>query len=344
MNVATDLSETQKLEWKAKFEDLFPHFKEKFEKVKCQEDVLSVQEEFINHFRSKLKTEIQAHQSRTLLTSAKSNNDVDQTIPVSLAPKQYEKLINARGNEIHTQIQLILDGLDRVSKMGETASPEAVTAQIIGFGSLAIGAVAGAVTFSTLAGATIVTEGVTISASLAGVVAAGVGAVVAGAALVLGLVLIPFIYFMVKPAICITFLINELDKDLEFIEDYNVHGKPTLLTQEIGKALKFPDGDIYTNGGLYSTSKRDAALFGAQYGFSVRYDENTTIAFGSECPLNGNNNCYCEVNASAKKAAEQTTKKDKLYFEDEKNGIKASIRCNSDSGSVAWYIARVYNV
>ena len=153
-----------------------------------------------------------------------SSSDTDQTIPISLGHEQYEKLINARGNEIHVQIQLILDGLNRLRNMADTSSPAAVTAQIIGFGSLAVGLAAGLTTFSVLTGAALVTEAVTISASLAGVVAVGVGAVVAGAALLVGLILIPFIYYMVKPAICILFLINELDKEIVFKEEYNVHG------------------------------------------------------------------------------------------------------------------------
>ncbi|CAI1607129.1 Uncharacterised protein [Serratia grimesii] len=327
---------------KSQFEGIFPDYAERFKLAKTQEEILDIQNQFIVEWKSKLQEKLNqaAVKKGDILVS---NDDTDQTIPVVLEPEQYKKCIDARGNDIHIQIQLILDGLERLSKMGENSNPELVTAQLIGFGSLAIGLTAGLATFGYLVAFPTITEGVMLSASLAGVIAAGVGVVVTLAAIVIGLILIPFIYFMVKPAICIIFLINELDADLNFLEDYNIHGKPTLLTEKIGKALIFPSsGNVYAYGGLYSTSKRDSALYGTQYGFTMTYKDDVKITFATECPLTGDNNCYCSLDASAHEAAARTTDRNRQYDEDEKNGIKISIRCNSDSGSVAWYIARAF--
>lgn len=324
-----------KIKFKSQFESLFPDWALAFNAAKSQNDILKIQDDFIKEQKENFK--------RAMMKT--SSSDTDQTIPISLGHEQYEKLINARGNEIHVQIQLILDGLDRLRNMADTSSPAAVTAQIIGFGSLAVGLAAGLTTFNVLTGAALVTEAVTISASLAGVVAVGVGAVVAGAALLVGLILIPFIYYMVKPAICILFLINELDKEIVFKEEYNIHGKATLITDKIGKSVSVPTDDgiqKFTNGGLFSTSKRDGALVGAQYGFVMKY-KNLDLSFGVECPLNGKNNCYSAFNKTAKQVAELTEKNVLQYHEITQDEITLSIRANSGSGSVAWYVARAYS-
>jgi hypothetical protein len=190
------------------------------------------------------------------------------------------------------------------------------------------------------------------------VLAVGVTLVVAAAAVILALILIPLVYFMVKPATCIIFLINELplpdeEEDQEkynklFWEgDYNVHGKPTLLTREIPGALRTPSQRKYPFGGLYATAKHDDALFGTQFGFVMKYrgaenDPFVRLTFATECPLTGVNNCYCAFDESAESAARETARRKEQFFEARKDGLTLSIRCNSSSGPVAWYVARLY--
>jgi len=325
---------------RSQFEGIFPDYAEKFNSAKTQQEVLEIHDQFLFFHRNKLREELQKLKDTS--ADATSNDDVDQTIPVTLEPETFRNLTNARGNDIHVQVQFILDGLERLSKMGDTANPKLVTAQIIGFGSLAVGLLAGAATFTYLLNAAIITEAVTISAALAGVIAVGVSAVVTAAAILIGLILVPIIYFMVKPAVCVIFLINELDSEITFLEDHNIHGKPTLLTNKIGRSIDFGDGDIYTNGGLFSTSKRDNALYGTQYGFTMTYKDKFRLTFATECPLTGDNNCYCSLDDTAHSAAAKTTDINRQYYETSKDGIKLSIRCNSSSGEVAWYVARAF--
>lgn len=290
------------------------------------------------------------------LQSSLADSDTSETAVVALNPDLLNVLTNASGEEIKTQVQKLLDGVERLSNMTDNDAIE-VSLEIIGFSAVAVGIVAGAVTLYqllTLSGA------FTVSATLAGVVAATVAVVVAVAAFIVLSVLIPILYFMNKPAMCVVFLINELNggpdlkgNQLEFVDDYSVHGKPTILTNPIPGAYPSPLG-TYAYGGFFFASKRDNALIGAQYGFKLACQYNpdgkkadtkeVTFAFGVACPLSiGSNNCYCGFDISAKEAAQLTSDKDKQnYNATNDDGINISITCNSKSGSVAYYIARIY--
>ena len=195
---------------KARFEGLFPDYAIKFGAATSQDQILEVQRRFISEHKDKLRLAL----LQAGVVQASSDSDVNQVDNDFLDYPRYLQLINARGGEIKIQVQLILDGLERISKMPKTSSPEAITAQLIGFGALAVGATAGLTAFGVLSGAALATEAITMSASLAGVLAVGVAATVALAALCIGIVLIPFIYYMVKPAICMILLINELEEDI----------------------------------------------------------------------------------------------------------------------------------
>ena len=317
---------------KASFERLFPDYAAKFEAAKTQDEVLRIQDNFIA---------VQKENLRKALEAQTKNGNPDYTIPISLDPEELEKLINARGDEIEKQVQYLLDGLERLSGMADD-NPEKVTAQLLGFGALAVSLTSGLVAFGVLNGAAIVTEGVVISASLAGVVAVGVAAVVACAAIAIALILIPFVYFMAKPAVCIMFLINELDQNLVFKGDYNRHGKTTLITEEIGKSLHMPSGNVYANGGLFSTSKCSSALIGTSYGMTMGYGD-VDLNIGMGCPLaSGKNNCYVMIDESSEDVAAKSDKKQLQFHETSKDGVNLSIRCNSGSGSIAWYVARAW--
>lgn len=182
------------------------------------------------------------------------------------------------------------------------------------------------------------------AAAYAGVTAATVALVCAIAIVVIIAILIPIIYFMQKPANCIVLLINELDDKIIFKNDYNIHGKPTLNTTPIPKAVVIPGVTTVATAGFIATEKRENALFGTQYGFTFTYKE-TELTFGVECPLTSlyaDNNCYCGIGISAKKAANTTNYKNVQSWEDSNDEIKISIKCNSKSGSIAYYVARAY--
>ena len=69
------------------------------------------------------------------------------------------------------------------------------------------------------------------------------------------------------------------------------------------------------------------------------------FAFAFDCPLTGlyvDNNCYCAIGETAKTVAELTDEHNKQAWKDEKDGYGISIKCNDPSGSIAYYIVRIY--
>lgn len=119
-----------------------------------------------------------------------------------------------------------------------------------------------------------------------------------------------------------------------------------LMTSPIPEGVEIPGAGKYPVAGFIATEKREKALVGAQYGFTMRYGStDTNFSFGVESLLTSmmtDNNCYCAIDESAKTVAEKTANKNKQFREAEKEGIKSSIRCNSGSGSIAYYVARAY--
>jgi hypothetical protein len=367
--------------YRARLEETFPEQTRALRAAKTDEEQLAIYSRIVAEARQDLRAKVATlnHEMRmtnveALLSSvgphhdrqaiAKSFeamkyfaelDDTSQTSVVALNPDLLATLVSAEGSAIEVQVQKLLDGVERLSKMtGNDAIQTAL--QIVGFSSVAIGVVAGAVTFyqlMTLSGA------FTVTCTVAGVVAATVAVVVAIAAFIVLSVLIPIIYFMQKPSVCVVFLINEFNggadlkgNQISFVEEYNVHGKPAVITDAIPGAYFSPAG-TYSYGGFFLTTKRDNALVGTQYGFSLTCNYNAagkttdtkkvSFAFGVACPLAfGSNNCYCGFDISAQQAAENTASQDKLsYKATNGDGITLSINCNSGSGSVAYYIATV---
>lgn len=266
--------------------------------------------------------------------------NIDQTCCMVLSADQYNKLISATGDDIKNQLHVILDGVERLKGM-EKDEAGLVTAQILLSGALSIGILS---TSSVIA--KLIEGAVEAVAAFAGVTTATVGVVCAIVALVVVAVLIPIIYFMQKPANCIVLVINETEHELLFDCDYNVHGKPTLITSPLKPCVVIPGVSKYPVAGFFATEKVSNALYGTQYGFTLDCGSTgTKISFGVECPLTSiyeDNNCYCSFSDNAEQAANNTADKNVQFFEDSKNGIKASIRCHSGAGSIAYYIARVY--
>ncbi|AVK83766.1 hypothetical protein C3943_09390 [Lysinibacillus sp. B2A1] len=320
------------LKLKQGFRSLFPDYATKLEKATSQEEINQLQATFIEERKLEL--------AKVLGKDILELNASDYTAPFPLKKETYEILVNATGDTIKKQLHVIIDGLERLKGM-ENDEAGLVTAQMLLSGVLGIGLLSTSTVVAKLA-----VGAVEAVAALAGVTAATVGIVVAVVALVIVSILIPIIYFMEKPANAIVLLINELDKPLVFEQDHNVRGVPALMTETIPEGIEIPGIAKYPVGGLIASQKADKSLYGTQYGFTMRYGStDTKLSFGVECPLTSlyhDNNCYCAIGESAKKAAETTTKKNKQFWETEKDGIKLSIRCNSGSGSIAYYVARAY--
>lgn len=116
------------------------------------------------------------------------------------------------------------------------------------------------------------------------------------------------------------------------------------MTTPIPEATVVPGVGIYPTGGLIACKKNTASLVGSQYGFVMQYGD-INLGYGVESPLTGmfaDNNCYCAFESSAQQLAEDTAKFSKQYSEATQGDVKLSIRCNSGSGSIAYYIARAY--
>ena len=329
------MSYSQEFELKRKFRNLYPEYAARLDGLSGQ-DFNRVHEEIIAEAKENL---INALNTAGIKLEGGTDN-ADQTCCIPLSNEQYHHLINATGDDIKNQLHVLLDGLERLKGM-EKEDAGLVTAQILLSGALGVGLLSTSTVIAKL-----VTGAVEAVAAFAGVSAATVGVVCAIVALVIVAVLIPIIYFMIKPANCIVLLINESDQDLVFVSDYNVHGKPTLMTSPIPKGVVIPGIGTYPVAGFIATEKRKDALVGTQYGFTMGYGTSSTkLSFGVECPLTSiysDNNCYCSFDETAEQAAKNTTKKNMQSYTAEKDGLKLSIKCNSGSGSIAYYVARVY--
>ena len=329
------MSLSVEFELKRKFRKLYPEYAARLDGLSGQ-DFNRVHQEIIAEAKENL---INALNTAGITLDGGTDN-ADKTCCIPLTHEQYHHLIDATGDDIKNQLHVLLDGLERLKGM-ENDDAGLVTAQLLLSGALGVGLLSTTTVVSKLVAGAV--EGV---AAFAGVTTATVGAICAIVALVIVAVLIPIIYFMMKPANCIVLLINESDQDLVFLSDYNVHGKPMLMTSPIPKGIVIPGVGTYPVAGFIATEKRQDALFGTQYGFTMGYGTSSTkLSFGVECPLTSiytDNNCYCSFDETAQQVAEKTTSQNKQSCTAEKNGLKLSIKCNSGSGSIAYYIARVY--
>ncbi|WP_139182188.1 hypothetical protein [Ruminococcus sp. YE71] len=152
-----------------------------------------------------------------------------------------------------------------------------------------------------------------------------------------------------KPAMGCILLINELDENIVYTDSSFTHGKLTGYTEVIPKSIIVPQPDgsnhVYASSGFCTGSKRDKALIGVQ---AVLTFKGSTMGkefnIGFDCPLSSlyvDNNCYCSVGGSAEDAAKKTDDNNNQERTDEKDGYGISIKCNSGSGSAAYYIARI---
>ena len=328
------MSISQDHQMKVSFRKLFPEYAEKLECCTTQEELETLHAAFMLEATENLAQALGKDIAE--LTAA------DQTAPIVLTPETYDILINAQGDVIRTQMRVLIDGLERLKSMTKD-DPTVVTLQMMLAGALGVGGLAIAAVKSKL----IMSAGTALAVFTAakfGVTTATVAAVCAVVALVIVAILIPLLYYINKPATCIVLLINELSKPLTFLDHHNVSGKPMLMTTPIPQATIIPELATYPTAGFIAAEKRGSALVGTQYGFVMKYEKHN-LAFGVQNPLTGmyqDNNCYCAIGETAEQAARNTRAFNKQFWQASKDGINLSIRCNSGSGSIAYYIARAY--
>ncbi|WP_226567968.1 hypothetical protein [Bacillus stratosphericus] len=334
------------LKLKQGFRTLFPKYAQKLEKATSQAEINQLHTLFIKEQQQELANVL-----------GKELKDAQNQCSIALTISQYESLINAQGDDIKKQLQYLIDGLQKLKALEKRDDSCVVMAQMLLAGVLGIGqkSIDGAMEYiaknsnpSKKDELLVTPELIDAYIALAGISSATVAYVIAIVSLVVVIILIPIIhYFIEKDAKALIFLINELDKPLSFYGDYNVHGNGTLYTSTIQNGLYVPNIGRYAVGGFFATEKASGALIGTQYGFTMTLGGTTKLSFGVECPLTSlytDNNCYCAINEDANNVAELTSKKNQQYWVSKQNGIGISIRCHSVSGSVAYYIARAYQV
>ncbi|OCB77971.1 hypothetical protein [Flavobacterium crassostreae] len=262
---------------------------------------------------------------------------------IALTTQQYNNLISAQGDNIKVYVTAMINTAQLIQpsfNVGQTV------ASLMGGGITAIGTIAGAAFGEGIVGGMVAT--LAVAAGVEAVTVAGLVTLIAVAIIA---IIIPIIYFMLKPACCFVVVLNETNNQLNWVDDYNVHGKPIGHTPFISAAIDIPQpipgAGRYVYCGLVQTDKRDAALVGTQYGFTYSGNSGAYKAnFGVECPLTSlyvDNNCFCEIGSSSEDAANQTDSKNVLSYTASSVNPKldVSINCNSGSGYVAYYIARV---
>ena len=271
-----------------------------------------------------------------------SSNKIEKADFFTLLPDKRAALLDSTGKSIEKELKSLVDGLSDIADMvDKKKSHSEIADKMMDVGVAAFGVLATEAFENTLKDHDkITTEVIKSAIEIALDVAENLGEIGEIIAAII-LVIIPIIYFMLKPAFTTVLIINDSNEDYKFGKHFNTHGKTTSYTTSITSKFE-KDGQTFSNAGFFTSSKKDGALYGTQSGFTLLTGQET-LAFGAECPLNGSNNCYCEFDKSAEQISKLTEKKKDLYHEVSKGGLGLNIRGNSKSGGLAWFIGRIYN-
>ena len=325
---------------KKRFQSAFPEEAKLLELAKSQDEIDELQKRFIDDVKQKLAEQIK--DSKLSIETSHIASDITELGPVILTSERYESLIDAEGGEIENKIHVLLDGLERLSKMKNERDVGLVVATAFTVGILAAAMIVRAlfrvgpsIEYTLIETIVIFTDYWTTF-----------GAVMyAAITLIVYIILIPILYYMDKPANCVVILINELDKDIELVNHYNTHGNMKSKTSTIPAINATVEGKRIPAAGFFSSVKTKSALVGTQFGFSMKTSDGVNFAFAAENPLTGLyvlNNCWCDFDISAKEASKLTDSENKIFKQVSKNGITISIRVNSKHGGTSYYVARVY--
>ncbi|TNE55254.1 MAG: hypothetical protein EP338_04640 [Bacteroidetes bacterium] len=322
-------SKTEMIHLAAAFDSAYPEYSRQLKACKTEQELLTTYK--------KIKEDA-FEKARPYLADG---DDPTGFPAIALTPQQYHNLSAATGSNIKVYVTAMINTAQAIKpdfSVGQTV------AQLIGGGITAIGTIAGAAFGEGIIGGAV--AAVAVAAGVEAVTVAGLVTLIAVAIIA---VIIPILYFMLKPACCFTLLMNETNETINWVDDHNVHGKPVGHTPFINAAIDVPEpipgAGKYVYAGLIQTDKKDAALVGTQYGFTYSYG-STKVNFGTECPLTSlyvDNNCYCSIDSTSETAANETDSKNVLSYSASvvTPKLDVSIKCNSASGYVAYYIARI---
>lgn len=330
-----------------KFRAIFPEEAKLLDLAKSQDEIDELQRRFIDKAQQDVITSMKDADVSVDEIKRVSGGNFQNLPPILITNEQYLDLINASGHEIENQLHVLMDGLQRLQSLTGTKDKGLFIASMVAGGCLAFGVstIIPALNILPVAILNLLGEIYEVSTFL-------VGAVLGLVTLLIFAIVLPLMHFSDKPANCIVLVINELNVPLFQVEDHNIHGHMTGATAEITPAGIDSDGNLLPSIGFMSCVKDKGSFYGSQMGFVLSIDHHThpdsiPIAFGVENPLTllyKANNCFCDFHINAKEAAESTDKNNKQECSKvHENQIAISIKCNSKSGSTAYYIARVYN-
>lgn len=312
------------------FRKVFPEYAKRMDSAKNEDELWKVYHEIVGEARDQYRQELQK-------CNAAESDDGESYAEILLTADKYRKIVNASGDGIRKELEALMQTLYQLKDCHPEKSE--VAAQMIAAGLAAVTATAIPIVISAL-----MAEDDLEAAVILGLTVVDLSIIAAAIALIVLCVVIPIIYLMAKPAIGVILLVNDLDEVLSSHSEYFAHGYATGSTRHLSKRSTV-NGRDYVSVGFFTGSKYTAALIGVQGAFTVRSERGTNFTFGFDCPLtsvSADNNCYCAINEKPERVAQFTDEHNVQEWRDERNGYGLNIRCNSPSGSVAYYIARAY--
>ncbi|WP_284164083.1 hypothetical protein [Frigidibacter sp. SD6-1] len=267
----------------------------------------------------------------------------------SLLPSQFTTLTTQSGDDLINTMTTMVNSLAFIKDMQDETQ---ISVQMYNAGCYLMTAAGFTAMFATAA-ITIGSATAVVEAGVAGIAAAGgAGPVVALVVAIVVAVLVPFLYFMLKPAYIMSFVVNNTSQKLKWVDHYEVHGKISGWTDEINPAIAIPQTNgvtaVYRTLGIVTGQKKDMALVGCQLGFRYSYENGATttpkVAFGTESPLTSisvDNNVWTEFDVSAEQVAEDTDSHNAMSSQATSGALTSTINCAKASGDGAFSVAVV---
>ena len=265
----------------------------------------------------------------------------------SLLPSQFATLTSQSGDDLINTMTSMVNSLAFIKDMQDETQ---ISVQMYNAACYLMTAAGFTAMYATAAIAIGSAAGV-VEAGVAGIAAAGgAGPVVALVVAIVVAVLVPFLYFMLKPAYIMSFVVNNTSKKMKWVDHYEVHGKISGCTDEINPAIAISQQNgqtaVYRTLGIVTGQKRDMALVGCQLGFRYSYENGATttpkVAFGTESPLTSisvDNNVWTECDVSAEQVAEDTDSHNALGSTATSGARTSVINCAKASGDGAFSVA-----
>lgn len=324
-----------------RFEQLYPEEAKAFRLAASDEEVSALQQKFVREAQQRLVEALRS--SGVLQEKLEALRDSSETVAEAIGEEVYRTLVNARGDDIETEIVKMFDEVERLKNMG-SGDKEILTYAMMNGGLFALGFSMVTDLVTNILAALGLAEA--IFTSLEAIGSIGFCAVVD----IIVLSIIPIIYFMTKPAACVFLVVNDLEVNLCIESEKVIHGKLNVKTKEIPASMKM--SQVVHSVGLWSTQKKNAALYGSHYAvvlnqkkskYGTIEPDDTTFAISVECPLaSGKNSCAVGINESLEAVAKDADdyRKQDVSAQNDTYGIE--MHCNSGKGSIAYYICRIF--